>query len=627
MKKFFFLILFLWSFWGSYEFLSICRVLDIPDDRIGSIEIYERNGNTISDIPLKWWYSKEYKDSFHYPLIKNIITVEDNRFFSHRGVDIYGKLGALYENYTAWSIVRWGSTITEQYIKNRYFPSAPRTILQKIQESFWSMTMELKFSKEEILKKYLETVYMGNGLYGIPAALSAYFPDESIETLSTDATLELITRIKYPNLTKWHDEYAKKISKRLGLPELTRVLEKWQKPTSLNTFPFVTERIQSEIKKYCSGLDNTLEYFIIEIPLSLCEKNALQVYTALDYDIHIDLMKILESTIAPLIEKNVHNASVYVWSEKEKKVLAYIGNRVDTQQNAVDMITRKRSVGSVLKPFIYIMALEGGANMDSLILDESRIYETEVEKKAYVPQNYIPKAYGPITLREALWNSLNSAAVRLSEYIGIGRIYERFRSLGFPLEHEAGYYGYGISLGTVELSLEDIVHGYRNIVWLSDPENFLMYQILSDEKNRSKTFGISSILNTSVPLAVKTGTSSNFRDNWVIGYNEDIIVGVWVGNTDNESMDDVSGITGAGPLYHGVVEKLIESGFITDSPRELPRGTSQEYLCLDSNCLQKSSTYIKNGWSRKSRPINSLYYASDFIGPMSEEEKIKWKIQ
>jgi membrane carboxypeptidase/penicillin-binding protein PbpC len=154
-----------------------------------------------------------------------------------------------------------------------------------------------------------------------------------------------------------------------------------------------------------------------------------------------------------------------------------------------------------------------------------------------------------------------------------------------------------------------------------------MYQILSDEKNRSKTFGISSILNTSVPLAVKTGTSSNFRDNWVIGYNEDIIVGVWVGNTDNESMDDVSGITGAGPLYHGVVEKLIESGFITDSPRELPRGTSQEYLCLDSNCLQKSSTYIKNGWSRKSRPINSLYYASDFIGPMSEEEKIKWKIQ
>jgi penicillin-binding protein 1C len=158
----------------------------------------------------------------------------------------------------------------------------------------------------------------------------------------------------------------------------------------------------------------------------------------------------------------------------------------------------------------------------------------------FVPQNYNPRSYGPIRLRESLGNSLNSATVRLSEQIGIGRIYDFFRSVSLALDHDAGYYGYGISLGTVELSLENIVESYAYLTDMSDPDIFLIQQALSDSKNRARTFGVSSILNSSVALPVKTGTSTDFRDNWAISYGSDAIIGVWVGNSDASPMEDVS---------------------------------------------------------------------------------------
>jgi penicillin-binding protein 1C len=138
-------------------------------------------------------------------------------------------------------------------------------------------------------------------------------------------------------------------------------------------------------------------------------------------------------------------------------VLAYIGNRTSTsQENAIDMIQERRSVGSVLKPFLYKIALSDGADGESLIMDDTKVYESAGEK-SFVPENYVPKSYGPIRLKEALGNSLNSATVRLAESLGIGRIYDSYKKYGLALDHDAGYYGYGIALGAVELTLENIV--------------------------------------------------------------------------------------------------------------------------------------------------------------------------
>lgn len=230
----------------------------------------------------------------------------------------------------------------------------------------------------------------------------------------------------------------------------------------------------------------------------------MMLFTAIDPALSHFATRTLESVLSGLTEKNVTNGSIYVWDEREKKVLLYIGNRTNTSGNAIDMITRKRSVGSTLKPFLYHLAFERGADPNMLILDDTASYATEKAEKSYTPENYVTKNYGPITLKKALGNSLNSASVRLLESIGVGRFYESLRKRDIPLERDSGYYGYGIILGGVELSLEDLVRGYRGLMDIKDPINFLLFTSLADSANRSETFGISSILNTSANLAVKT---------------------------------------------------------------------------------------------------------------------------
>jgi penicillin-binding protein 1C len=282
-----------------------------------------------------------------------------------------------------------------------------------------------------------------------------------------------------------------------------------------------------------------------DIPRDFCTSSHLPLRTSLDLTATLRATEILEATLYPLEGKNVHNGAILAIEPKTEKILVYVGNRNESTGNAIDMVSKRRSVGSVLKPFLYLIGLHSDMDPSDLILDDTKVYQTGNNGVSYISENYNPKSYGPITLREALGNSLNSATVRLSEHIGIGRIYASLRSLGFPLEREAGYYGYTIMLGGIELSLEEVVDGYKNLANLLDGENFLLYDMLSDGMNRAMTFGVSSILNTSIPLAVKTGTSTDFRDNWTIGYNESIIIGVWVGNVDRSSMDDISGVTGA----------------------------------------------------------------------------------
>lgn len=185
--------------------------------------------------------------------------------------------------------------------------------------------------------------------------------------------------------------------------------------------------------------------------------------------------------IVPLQKENIKNAAILIWDNRHQKVIAYIGNRSNIGgENAIDMITQRRSVGSVLKPFLYGLAFDRGYDGESLVLDDTRIYETDDSTKKYIPENYVPKSYGPISLREALGNSLNSAAVRLSESLGIGAVYDQYMKNGLDLDHDAGYYGYGIALGSVELTLENIVRGYDHLTDLKTPTNFLLFQILSE---------------------------------------------------------------------------------------------------------------------------------------------------
>lgn len=628
MKKFLALIFAIVFVYISYTGLLFFFSSDRELKNIGHIILLDRHGEVLTDMGLPGWYSAHYAGALNNALVQWIISIEDGRYYEHSGIDIIGKIGAIRENYNAGSIVRWGSTLTEQYIKNIYFPWEKRTIPQKIEESFYASVLWIRYNKDEILRKYLDSVYMGNGLYGIQSAIDVYFWWKNPDTLTETEIVEIITRIHSPNIGLDGDNYAEKVSQKLYRKSFSGELTRTGRKIGINTFPHLTERIRKEIRWYCQWTENDLQKFVQKIPKDICTSNSLNIETTIDKNLSVFSRDTMEGIVQSLENENVHNGSVYVLNPKNNTILAYIGNRTSTsKENAIDMIQERRSVWSVLKPFVYSIALTGGADGESLVMDDTKVYNTEQGDKSFVPENYVPKSYGPVRLKEALGNSLNSASVRLSESIGIGKIYDAYKKSSLRLDHDAGYYGYGIALGSVELTLENVVEWYTSLISLDDGSHFLLYNILSDGKNRAKTFGISSILNTSIPIAVKTGTSTDFHDNWTIGYHPNAIIGVWVGNADQSPMQDVSWVSGAWPIFHHIAEYMIAHGMIENIELAIPEGIEKTTICLDNSCMRKEEWFRWKNMTNLSRILEKKFYKSEFITPLTDEEIEKWNIK
>jgi penicillin-binding protein 1C len=581
----------------------------------------------------KWrsgWYMAPYTGSLERDIIRHIVEIEDKRFWKHNGIDIYGKIASIEQNIRAWWIIRGWSTITEQYIKNVYYPGSKRTITQKIREWIASLIVENLTTKDEILRGYLDNIYFWNNIYWLAWAEDIYF---QWKIWTQDDILDIITRINSPNMSEsrrwWIIGYREKIRKRLNIGTEVTSLFDAKNQLSLNRYPIVTERILEWVELYCSGNKERLLKWVNRIESDICNSPLVQIRLSLDGDLMEYSRIALESILSPLTSKNVTNGSVYIIQPTTNKVLAYIANRQSSNRwdNAIDMIRQRRSVGSILKPFVYLLALEMWHDANDFILDDTRIYPTGYGNKWFIPMNYVEKSYWPVRMREALWNSLNSSTVRLSEEIGIGQIYDFFRKNNLDLNHDAGYYGYGITLGSVELSLENIVESYRNLIDRENSNLIILEDILKDATNRARTFWISSILNTSIPLAVKTWTSTDFRDNWTVSYNKDAIIWIWVGNSDASPMEDVSGVSWAWPLWHSIAEYMISRRLITNDISLPPSELQLREICLDTNCYQKELRFSKKEKSPKSRPIHNLYYESDFITRMTKEEMEKWKIR
>lgn len=592
-----------------------------PNTEFGHLILRDRTGKIITNKWRSGGYALPYTWKTDTDLVRNIVAIEDARFYEHNGINLTAKIASLYQNIQAGWIVRGGSTITEQYVKNAYYNEQSRTILQKIREAIGALIIEKRYTKDEILKYYLSIVYMGNGLYGV----STIIEDDP----DNDTILDIITRLKFPNITASNSgiviDYRNRMSQNLSIEAThTRIFD-ITKRTSINAYPILTNRVDREVSLYCQKKANTLKQWTLVIPENLCDTSEINLALTIDSDLMNTVEHIAAGTLRSLEWKNVTNASVYILDPRTNTILVYIGSA--NPQEEIDMITRRRSVGSLLKPFIYLLALRSGADTEDYILDDKTPYETGVDGKYFVPENYNPKSYGPVRLREALGNSLNAATVRITDTLWISHVYNWLREFGISLDHDAGYYGYGISLGTVETSMENIIQSYRSLLDYQDPDTWQITQILSDSRNRARTFGISSILNTSVPQSVKTGTSTDFRDNWAVSYSPDAIIGVWVGNTDGSSMGDVSGVTGAWPIWHQITEAMIERWMIKNQKIPPPNTLKQIPICLDTKCLRKELMYTKKSESPKSRPSESLYFSSDFYGKIKRDEMEKWRIQ
>lgn len=565
----------------------------------GRILLTDRNGEIITDKMYPNGYYTHISTDLDSEFVQALVQIEDKNYYGHWGVNIPSKLRAFKDNLSG-KRVSGGSTITEQYVKNKYFKNAQRSYLQKAREAVIALYIDAKKDKDKILNIYYHDAYFGNQLYGVGAALEVYFGKDDLHELTQEEIVILLSLLHNPSISSldetYFKEYFAQVKERLGYEFKRTYRGKLPKKENIDRFPFVTQNYAQRSVDSQMSIDSELQWFARDI---------------------------LQSTLDELAEKNVTNGAIFAINPKTRETLIYQGSKdfyADDIDGQVDVITSLRQPGSTMKPFLYLMALEQWANPDDMILDIESEYNSFQEGSVYISENYSLKQYGLVRLKKALGNSFNNATVRLARELGLGKVYEYYKDYGFHLPRAAEHYGYSLVLWNPSITIEQLVYSYSMLLNLENPEKFLLHDILSDPDNRDVSFGVNSLLSTSIPQAVKTGTSSDFRDNLVVSYHPDFVLGVWVGNNDNSSMQGVTGISGAGYIWHQVIEKAIELGYIEERNIPLPDGIVRESYCLDTNCFRKENIYVKDGGMFYSRPVDGVYRKEDLFETLSSYE-------
>jgi penicillin-binding protein 1C len=301
------------------------------------------------------------------------------------------------------------------------------------------------------------------------------------------------------------------------------------------------------------------------------------VRSSLDGSLQRYALQSLQQHLRELQGRNVQDGAVIVLDNASGQVLAYVGSSGELgSASEVDAAAAPRQAGSTLKPFLYAQAIaDNRLTAASLIEDSSAHIPTA--SGLYIPQNYDRSFKGWVSVRTALGASLNVPAVRALVMVGPDAFAKQLRALGLPLKNEGDFYGYSLALGSADVSLLALTNAYRALAnagvyspvsytasntpatssqALSPQASFIASEMLSDTNARARTFGTDSVLTTRFWTAVKTGTSKDMRDNWAIGYSQRYTVGVWVGNADGSSMWDVSGVSGAAPVWASVMSHL-----------------------------------------------------------------------
>ncbi len=579
----------------------------------GRIYIEDRNWIVITDKAKPNWYYKHTKTSIDSEFVKALVEIEDKNYYNHYWIDFFSKLWALKNNLISWKIVSWWSTITEQYIKNKFFLNSNRSYLQKSREAFLAFYYSLpyvqstlwvwkdrEYIKNKILNLYYHNAYFWNNLYWVWAALEVYFNKNNLEDLSEEEITLLVSLIHNPWVKSLEEKnfraYFEKVKTKLWYT-FERTIFKLNKKENIDIFPHVTNNLNIDYMNSQVTIDSDLQWYAKEI---------------------------LNKTLDELKDKNVTNWAIFAMNPKTREVLIYQWSRdfnsreIDGQVNVIESL---RQPGSTMKPFLYLLALENWANPDDLVLDLESQYNSFVDWKTYISNNYSLKEYWLVRFKKALWNSLNNASVRLAREIGLDNVYEFYKKYNFNLDKDPEHYWYSLVLWNPSIKLSELVKSYIKLIpdWV-DKDKFLLYDILSDPDNRDLSFWVNSILNTSIYQAVKTWTSSDFRDNLIISYHPDFVIWIWIGNNDNSSMIWVTWITWAWYVWHNIIEKAIELDYIRDTKIIVPEWIYEWEYCLDEKCFRKELIYKKDSTQYSSRIWDNKYSRSDIYEKITNEE-------
>lgn len=501
-------------------------------------------------------------------LIDAVVAAEDRRFFSHTGVDWWAVVRAAWNNVRAGHITSGASTITQQLVK--LADPRPRTLGTKLLEAVRAMRLEREWTKEEILLAYLNRLDFGNLNVGCEAAANDYFGKPTAD-LSLAECAFLAGLPQSPTRLNPRRNLAASIARQ------QTVLRRMRDAGLVKEAEYHRARMEP-LRLLERGRDFLTPHFV-DLVQAIEPDRSGEIHTTVDLALSRFVEGEIADQLAKLKARNVGQAAAVILDNHTGDVLALVGSGdyFAPGEGQVNGALAVRSPGSALKPFTYLLAMEHGDSPESVVLDTPVEYPTPTG--IYRPENYDRAYHGAVSFREALACSLNVAAVRVLDSVGgADPLRDRLQRCGLTtLTAEPGTYGLGLTIGNAGVKLLELTNAYACLArmgvflpWrvISDqPEGMprpvcdpraarMIADILSDNDARARAFGIDSPLRFDFPVACKTGTSSDFRDNWAIGYTPEFTVGVWCGNFDGSPMREVSSASGAAPILHAIFEHL-----------------------------------------------------------------------
>jgi len=601
--------------------------------------VLDRNGKEIIIKPnAKGYYQRPLQN---VPLrVKQLLLQKEDRFFYwHLGINPFSIVRDRAQ-YMLSSQSQGSSTLTQQLVKNLLGNEKRRTITNKFIEAVYALAFEAHSTKDDILSMYLSTAYFGNSMQGLTQASQFYF-QALPESLNDNQILSLLSTLNNPS-----QSYPGTFANQKRYKRLARL------------FHIPIQPVQ--ISKALTASQTAFELSGMDMPC------ANPCRTTIDADITQTVRDIVERNLQGSYFAGVKNAAIVVIKLPEDELLAVIGSPNPNSLNngyRINMATKPRPIGSTAKPFIYLNAFQKGARPYTLVDDREYKY-TIGTGFAFYPKNYDGQFRGTVTLHQALSNSLNVPSVKVLEYTGLETIYQFFQDmLGFHPLRPLESYQLGIALGGLEIDLLTLCHyftlfpleGVLKPLYITNQGGILkpamqedmpnqkqvgkkefvqlVNKILSDRQTSVDQFGMASNLNLPQSnYALKTGTSRDFHDSWTIGYTPDFLVGVWLGNADNTPMWQLSGQSGAGKIWHEVMDVMLNSPYNKKTPfdfsqvKEFTQSGSIEYgLAYDD--YQTARTIMQDTHLISAPHQGDTFLFQDGMTiPLTAQQDVSWYI-
>ncbi len=521
--------------------------------------------------------------------IESLILLEDQRFWSHPGVDPIAIGRATLSNIKQGQVVSGASTITMQLV--RVLEPRPRTLRSKCIEALRAMQLEMRMSKEEILENYLRFAPYGRNIEGLDAASMAYFGHRA-DALSNAEIATLLAVPQAPNsryprpknlerLERGRALVAQELLAAGGLDTRAGERELTQKE-AFDALMF--EDVPGELLPFPREIPHLAQWLVAQSP------TRTQIHTSIDRTMQNDLERMVEERRTELHAQGINHGAVVIANVRTSEVLSVVGNlEFDSSQGSqLPAFALPRSTGSLLKPVITAMAMDAGfAHPERLIRD------IPITRRRWSPENFSGKFSGLVRLGDALTRSLNIPFILLIEKLGPERLLGKLVEAGFVhLNHTPGHYGLGIAVGGVEATPLEVTGLYATLArqgeytplrWLmpddtssqttysprlwSEGAGWLVNEVLS-RRERPDLPWRADLPQENWTIHWKTGTSNKHRDAWSVGYGGDLVVTVWLGNMSNASAEALVGARTAAPLMFDVLEAALPPRLEQDPPPE-----------------------------------------------------------